>query len=175
MTQFQKRFAQKLLLKNNGSEFSKQRNSKSSRCDTKISNRQGRYLKSVPRPSNPSTCGIFLHGHCSSRGCGGGTKLQQDFLMKREHLNVQTQVYDQNHIVKQRCCWSQIITNLFIDKVRINQHNEVERGKKVLRTSLSSSYTYILQCGLPKRQTCLLNKLDNKLRPDIKYQNKPNG
>ena len=100
-----------------------------------------RYLKSVPRPSNPSTwCGIFLHGQLLAV-CGntGGYKLQQDFLMKREHLNVQTQVYDQNHIVKQRCCWSQIITNLFIDKVRINQHNEVERGKKVLRTSLSSS------------------------------------
>ena len=30
-------------------------------------------------------------------------------------------------------------------------------------------------CGLPKRQTCLLNKLGNKLRPDIEYQNKPNG
>ena len=28
--------------------------------------------------------------------------------------------------------------------------------------------------GLPKRQTCLLNKLGNKLRPDIEYQNKPN-
>ena len=30
-------------------------------------------------------------------------------------------------------------------------------------------------CGLPKRQTCLFNKLGNKLRPDIEYQNKPNG
>ena len=29
--------------------------------------------------------------------------------------------------------------------------------------------------GLPKGQTCLFNKLGNKLRPDIEYQNKPNG
>ena len=57
-----------------------------------------------------------------------------------------------------------------------NGQERSKKGGKWVENIYISTIMDPFFSGLPKRQTCLLNKLGNKLsRPDIEYHNKPNG